>query len=203
MKRSTGPKQSLEGRLIVFTSMYSLLSPSSEALENCTRPTRKPAHVRESKWQRNISRSEMKCARVDRFFPAFAVKHAEYFLVFIFTLWGCHLMQSSAGAFLHNACDLKRFSTSCVFGLSRYWCGGELVHSCRVLNKWEVMSNRGGLMEAIFRPRAQRHSRDNEPRRRWRLEQSELSSIALREHCGFHIKPRSRSCHYWRDYRFF
>lgn len=110
MKHSIGLKQSLEGHLIVFTSMSSLLSPSSAALENCTRPTHKPAHVHESKWQRNISRSEMKCAWVDRFFPAFSVKHTEYILVFILTLWGFHLMQSSAGAFLLNACDLKRFS---------------------------------------------------------------------------------------------
>lgn len=85
---------------------------SSSALENCTQPTLEPAHVHESKWQRNISRSEMKCAWVDRFFPAFSVKHTEYILVFILTLWGCHLMQSSAGAFLLNACDLKRFSTT-------------------------------------------------------------------------------------------
>lgn len=149
MKHSIGLKQSLEGRLIVFTSIF------FSVLENCTQPTLEPAHVHESKWQRNISRSEMKCAWVDRFFPAFSVKHTEYILVFILTLWGCHLMQSCAGAFLLNTCDLKRFSTT----------SEELVHSYRVLNKREVMSNRG-----------------------------DFCSTALREHCGFHIRPKSYSC---------
>lgn len=87
--------------------------------------------------------------------------------------------------------------------VSRYWCGGELVHSCYVLNEWVVMSNRGCLKEAIFGPWAQRYGWDNEPRHCWKLEQSELSSAALRENCGFHIKPRSCSCHYRRDYRIF